>query len=82
MNFHPTPVELVGAYVILNAAVQSMEAPTTESSPFYTFFYKFMSLLIIDFKSFSAPKVPAVTATQSVSQTSTVSASASQSGVL
>jgi hypothetical protein len=48
---------LLGFYVInmiASALVQSLPAPTTASSKWYVFLYKFLSLLIADFKSLTA----------------------------
>jgi hypothetical protein len=51
-------------YQIFSALVQALPEPN--GNVWYTFFYKFMSLLIADFKSFSAqmPAAPALTVTQ------------------
>lgn len=38
---------------VLSALIQALPEPTTNSNPFYVFIYKFLSLLIADFKSFS-----------------------------
>jgi hypothetical protein len=39
---------------VLSALIQSLPVPVTTSSGFYVFIYKFLSLLISDFKSFTA----------------------------
>ena len=49
---------------VLSAFIQSLPPITTSSGPLYVFFNKFMSLLIADFKTFSAkPQLPATTQT-------------------
>ena len=51
---------LLGFYVInmvASALVQSLPTPTTASSVWYVFIYKFLSLLIADFKSLTS-KLP------------------------
>lgn len=54
--------DLIMGFYILNqlysAAVQAMAPPTTTSSAFYTFLYKFMSLTAADFKAFAAKASP------------------------
>jgi len=42
---------------IASALIQSLPVPTTASSGAYIFIYKFLSLLIADFKSFTS-KLP------------------------
>ena len=60
-------------YLIASAAVQSLVPPDTNSSPFYIWFYKFVSILIFDFKSYGAKiPPPTVTTTQTVSTDKTV----------
>ena len=68
---------------VLSAVVQSMEAPDANIGKFYKFFYKFMSLIISDFKSFAAPIPPPTfkTIQGSVTETTKVN-STTQSGVL
>jgi hypothetical protein len=39
---------------VLSAFVQALPSATTQSSPFYVFITKFLSLVIADFKSFGA----------------------------
>ena len=51
------PVEWLLIFYIVNqvasALVQSLPDPTTSSSGWYVFVYRFMTLLIADFKSFT-----------------------------
>jgi hypothetical protein len=70
------PTQLMLFYIanqVASALVQALPAPTQSSGVVYTFFYKFVSLLTADFKSFSsqlptpqiqfassAPQVPVV----------------------
>jgi hypothetical protein len=53
----PIPVQLIMAFWIANgvlsAAVQSLDEPTPTSGGFYRFIYKFLSIIVTDFKSFS-----------------------------
>jgi hypothetical protein len=72
----------MGLYIanqLYSAAVQAMTPPTTSSSGFYTFLYKFMSLTAADFKSFAAKAAPpmittvtgAITKTDSIAMVTT-----------
>lgn len=67
---------------VLSALIQSLPPLTTSSGPTYTFINKFLSLLIADFKSFSAkPQLPStITTTGTVVATSKVDTN--NSGVL
>jgi len=44
--------------MVASAMVQSLPVPTTASSGWYVFIYKFLSLLIADFKSLTASLPP------------------------
>ena len=61
-----TLAEIYVIYTILSAAVQSMPEPDENSSAFYVFIYRFLSLLLADFKSFTAKKLPGQAAPTSV----------------
>jgi hypothetical protein len=52
---------LLGFYVVnmvASALIQSLPTPTTASSGWYVFVYKFLSLLIADFKSLTSKLPP------------------------
>jgi hypothetical protein len=51
------------ANLVLSALIQALPEPDTTSSKGYVFTYKFLSLLISDFKSF-AQKIPPPTITE------------------
>jgi hypothetical protein len=82
---------IMGLYIanqLYSAAVQAMTPPTTSSSAFYTFLYKFMSLTAADFKSFAAKAAPpmvttttgAITKTDSITTVATPVDPATTSG--
>jgi hypothetical protein len=50
-------LEMYVAYQLLSAVVQSLDAPTETSNGAYRFIYKFLSLVIADFRSY-AQKMP------------------------
>jgi hypothetical protein len=56
------PVQWLLVFYVANqvasALIQSLPVPTTASSGWYVFIYKFMNLLIADFKSFTANLPP------------------------
>jgi hypothetical protein len=58
------PVQWLLVFYVANqvasALIQSLPVPTTASSGWYVFIYKFMNLLIADFKSFTASLPPPV----------------------
>lgn len=76
MNFQLNTEQLMAYYIIntlVSAFVQSLIPPDTESSKSYIVLYKFMSLIIADFKSFGANiPPPQLTATQSETVSKTV----------
>ncbi|MBU6232183.1 hypothetical protein KGP36_06070 [Patescibacteria group bacterium] len=45
-------LEMYVAYQLLSAAVQSLPTPAENGNKFYAFFYKFLSLIVADFKGF------------------------------
>lgn len=59
------------AYQLLSAAVQSMNPPTEKSGGFYSFLYRFLSLIVADYKSFAQRPVQASKVTPSNSATQT-----------
>lgn len=57
---------------VLSALIQALPQPTTASNGVYVFTYKFLSLVIADFKSFSAQlPPPTVTVAQGAITTTT-----------
>lgn len=53
---------------VMSALIQSLPAPVEGGNAVYAFFYKFLSLLIADFKSFTS-KIPSQGSTNSTTQT-------------
>lgn len=76
MNFSNIPTEWLMAFWIANtvfsALVQSLIPPDTNSSKAYIVFYKFINLLIADFKTFSAQVPPPTFQTTTGASTKTV----------
>lgn len=66
-------------YQLLSMAVQSLNAPTEQSGPVYSFVYRFLSLVVADFKSFSQRPPSTVTTQLTVTKPA---ATATPSGVL
>jgi hypothetical protein len=64
------PVQWLLIFYVVNqvasALIQSLPVPTTVSSGWYVFIYKFLNLLIADFKSFTANLPPPVFKTASL----------------
>ncbi len=74
----PVTMQLVLLFYVVNsvasALVQALPVPNDNSGQFYTFIYKFLSLLTADFKSFSSTMpMPVLTTQSSTGQIDTVS---------
>ncbi len=80
----PVTLQLVLLFYVVNsvasALVQALPVPNDNSGQFYTFIYKFLSLLTADFKSFSSiMPMPVLTTQNSTGQIDTVSKSVNTS---
>jgi hypothetical protein len=74
MNFSiQTLLVFYVANQVLSALIQSLPSPTTASNGLYVFIFKFLSLLIADFKSFTAQLPPPPLLTSGSSSTTIVS---------
>jgi hypothetical protein len=59
-SFNPQQtVDIYIVFLLLSALVQSLPPLTENSNVVYATFYRFMSIVIADFKSFAAKKLPA-----------------------
>lgn len=51
-------VDIYIAFILLSALVQSLPPLTEKSGPIYSTIYRFLNILVADFKSYAAKRLP------------------------